>query len=172
MQKVVILVILIVVLVSGSVLALQFKRQLSVLSSQPQPSTTPTTHIDLSPTSQLIQSEHTTPTPALKAQPTIKPTSQPAETQGIDWQRYVYPGSTIISQTNENLILESSDDIMEIVAWYKQVLVHEDAQIKNTVVTTVNGKTNATFTVSTNGQNLYVTITHSDADTVIKLERK
>lgn len=172
MQKIVILIVLIVFLVSGSVLALQFKKQFSQAPNGAQPSTTPAPEADPSPISNSTQQEKTTLAPSKVVKPTTKPTLQPTKSQGLNLQQYVYPGSTIISQSNENLTLESSDDTMQIVAWYKQALEREDAQIKNTVVNTINGKTTATLTVSTNGQNMYVTITHSDASTTIKLEQK
>ena len=172
MQKIVLLVTLVVLLVSGSVLALQFKQQFSEISTGAQPSTAPAPEADPSPTSDSAQQDTTALVPSKVVKPTIKPTLQPTKTQGLNLQQYVYPGSTIISRTNEKFTLESSDDTMQIVAWYKQVLEREDAQIKNTVVNTVNGNTTATLTVSTNGRNMYVTITHSDAVTTIMLEQK
>ncbi len=172
MQKIVTLVLLIIFLVSGSVLAFQIKKQLLETPSEAQPSLTPTSEAEPSPITESAQQVKTTPQPTLTVKPINKPTSHPTKSQGSRMQQYVYPGSTIISQSNENLTLESSDDTMQIVSWYKQALEREDAQIKNTVVNTINGKTTATLTVSTNGQNMYVTITHSDASTTIKLEQK
>lgn len=172
MQKIVILIILAIFLVSGSALTLQFKKQFSRSSNGTQPNIAMAPEAEPSSTAESVQQEKIAPTPSSKVKPTTRPTLQPTKTQSANLQQYVYPGSTITNQTQTSLSLVSSDDTMQIVQWYKKALAREDAQINNTVVNTVNGNTTATLTVSTNGQNMYVTITHSDSTTSIRLEQK
>jgi hypothetical protein len=172
MQKLVILAVLVVLLVSGSVLALSFKKQFSESTNEAlMPSNTPTPEIQASPVTITAEPEITVFTPSNPPRPTTKPTSEPSNATSSSLQQFVYPGSTIVSSSSTSITLESRDDTMQIVDWYKAAMERENAQIKNTVVNTVNGKTTATLTVSTNGHNMYVTITHSDAVTSIKLEQ-
>jgi hypothetical protein len=173
MQKLVILAVLVVLLVSGSVLALSFKKQFSESNNAVlSPSNTPTPETQDSLATQSAEPEITVFTPSNPPRPTSKPTSEPSNSTSSSLQKFVYPGSTIVSSSPTNITLESRDDTIQIVDWYKAAMKRENAQIKNTVVNTVNGKTTATLTVSTNGHNMYVTITHSDAVTSIKLEQK
>lgn len=172
MQKTVIFALLVIFLVSGSVLALNLKQQLFKSSDDVQSIITPAPEAQASPTSQSEHREVMTLSPTSNPKPTDRPTLQPTKTQGTNLQRYVYPGSTITNQTQTSLSLESSDDTMQIVQWYKETLAREDAQIHNTIVNTVNGKTTATLTVSVGNDNLYVTITHTDTHTSIRLEQK
>jgi hypothetical protein len=164
MQKMVIVGVLVIMLVSGSVLALSVKKQFSADNND-------TPVVQDSPTTTAMP-EITQQAPSASPQPTQKPKAQPTTVSRSNLQRFVYPGSRIVNSTPTSVSLESGDDTMQIITWYKEVMQQENAQIKNTVVNTVNGKTTATMTVSTDGQNLYVTITHSEALTSIKLEEK
>lgn len=153
-------------------MTLQFKKQFFESPNDAQPNIALIPEAEPSLTTESVQQEKIAPTPSLKVKPTTRPTLQPTKAQGTNLQRYVYPGSTIVNQTQTSMSLVSSDDTVQIVDWYKETMKRENAQIKNTVVNTVNGNTTATLTVSTSSQNMYVTITHSNAATSIRLEQK
>ena len=105
-----------------------------------------------SPTNSQAPSPTLTPTPSLKSnitpfdqQPPTKvpatstPTSRPNHlSQAIsDFQ---YPGSVVVSKTDNTLNLESSDDPKKITDWYKDKIKSMNMNVTTFVQTSTNGK--------------------------------
>lgn len=104
-----------------------------------------------SPTSSQAPSPTFTPTPSLKAhsipsegnQPTsipttLTPTSKPNQASEVisDFQ---YPGSTVVSITNNTATFESADDSKMITDWYKDKIKNMGMVATSFVQTSANG---------------------------------
>lgn len=157
---------------SGFALAINTKNQFPQLLENSKSLIPSVNEISPSPAPETPVQDFASPSPTSNAKLIIEVSPQPSKTPTSNFSAYIYPGSTIVGQSDSKITLESSTDTMQIVDWYKQVLQSENAQIHNTVVNTVNGNTTATMTISSHGNNMYVTITHNSLKTSISIEKK
>jgi len=74
--------------------------------------------------------------------PTPKPTLLPAPEADINMslKDYVYPGSNLVSSSNNSLALTTSDDPDRVTDWYKEKITSQDMNVKSFITTKANEK--------------------------------
>src|SRR3989344_2539018 len=79
-----------------------------------------------------------TPTP-IPIPPSIPSTSTPTPFFQINMSSFIYPGSTILNQSEDKMILQSTDDPQAITDWYKEKITSMGMNAKSFVQTNTNG---------------------------------
>jgi len=81
-----------------------------------------------------------TPTPTPSQAPTSIPlTSTPVPSSQMNMSSFVYPGSTILNQSEKEMTLQSFDDPSNITNWYKEKITSVGMNAKSFVTTNTNG---------------------------------
>ena len=99
---------------------------------------------DGEPENKVGSTSETKPTPTVKPFPTlitispVKPTTIPKT--NIQITQFIYPGSNIVSQSNNNLDLISSDNPKTISEWYKAKIKELNMAVTTSVFTQANDK--------------------------------
>lgn len=82
------------------------------------------------------------PTPSsinIQTSTLVPPTLIPARSSQKNIQSFVYPGSAILSQSDKEIILQSSDGSSSITNWYKEKIASLNINAKSFVQTNTNG---------------------------------
>jgi len=72
----------------------------------------------------------------------------------------VYPGSTIISQSNSHLSLTTSADPQTVTDWYQDTIRSQNYSVNSFVKTTVNSQVQNKLSGSDGNQKISITITN------------
>lgn len=131
-------------------------------------SSIPTPTIFLSPTP-----TNTNPTIKIYPTPTLmisdQPTTAPKNNSSPDSNSWIYPGSKILSNTGQEIILVSSDNSDAITGWYKNMINSRKASIKTFITTTANGKVSNVLKGSGNGIEISVEISKDQSDSQTRI---
>lgn len=82
---------------------------------------------------------------------------------------FIYPNSKIISQTESETVLESTDDVEVVTSWYQQKIKEGGFNIKNFVKTKVNGKVENKLSGVSNETKIDIDITKSEDSSVTRI---
>ena len=126
-----------------------------------------------SPTHSQTPSPTLTPTPSEENQPTaIPPTSTPTTRPDQPSQSisdFQYPSSSIISKTNFQTNLESTDDPKKITDWYKEKIKSIGMKATSFVQTNTNGNVLNKLVGATGNQEVRIEITKQNNNAVVKI---
>ncbi|OGH39316.1 MAG: hypothetical protein A3B44_02435 [Candidatus Levybacteria bacterium RIFCSPLOWO2_01_FULL_38_21] len=113
-----------------------------------------------------------TPTPTPIPIPTSIPsTSTPTPFFQINMSSFIYPGSTILNQSEDKMTLQSSDDPQAITNWYKEKITSMGMNAKSFVQTNTNGNILNKLAGANGSINVSIEISkqNSESKTVIKI---
>lgn len=129
MRNLQLLVILIVILFAISFIQ---KENLGNKDNQKKNIMTPMPTPTQIPTSSPIPTQ--TPNPTL-----LSPTLTSASSSQKNIRSFIYPGSTILNQSGDEITLQSTDDPQAITNWYKEKITSMGMNTKSFVQTNTNG---------------------------------
>lgn len=123
------------------------------------PTNTPTSQTTQAPSTTLTVISHT-PSPTTHS-------TNPNPSLSV-----VYPGSQVISESSEEVVLESTDDTTQITNWYKDLIKSNDMNAVSFVTTNTNGNYLNKLAGADSTKKIEVEIERKEGQNVTKIKIK